>query len=784
MPRSEEHRLQRRDTIILAAFLIAFLAKFLATVRVKLRTIFLVPPLVLTLAQSLSLALALIPLVGLLVPTPANAQNTSLNRETLQKLLPTGLLAGELDALLPIRPVFERVDARLVLRGYAFETIHFEAARGYSGKPINLLVTLASDGTFLGVHLLSHHEPIFTDPRGTKLLAEFARHYEGLTFRHNIQIIGAKDQAQRNTSSASLSGISTGTVSARAIDRSIIQAAIQVARQRLDNQTQTQSPATPDAIDERYQKMTWDELISAQWMQSLQLSNAQIEARFVGTPAAGLDPYAKQTPQEPAVSIWLAPLSQAQVGRNLLDEKGWAYVRSILASGQQVWLAVERGRLTIGDSERLRVQPSSVAAARLQILLGQAGRAFELREIDFDHQLRLPTSLTEATPQPKARLFRTIDAQEVAVTQSNSKALDPNAALELSLSTHRRYGSDALQRVRADWTLSYPQRNSPSRGTLGDGLADGLGGVATPQGMMDGPWWQAWQQRSIELGVLALALFTLSFALARPLWLSAKAHRLRYFRITFLLFTLGFIGWFAQAQLSIVNLSSTIEALRRGENLHFLLYDPLTVCLWGFVFLSLVAWGRGTFCGWLCPSGALQELLSVVARALGIKGWRLSQALDRRLKLLKYLVLLGVLTCAATLSPFTDQAVEVEPFKTAINMGFERTWPFVFWAAACALSSVFIFRGYCRYICPLGAALGLLGSVRLLNWIPRRAECGTPCQTCRYRCEYQTIKPSGQVDYRECFQCQDCVTVYQDTRQCLPLVRMHRRPQNEAIAPT
>ena len=136
-----------------------------------------------------------------------------------------------------------------------------------------------------------------------------------------------------------------------------------------------------------------------------------------------------------------------------------------------------------------------------------------------------------------------------------------------------------------------------------------------------------------------------------------------------------------------------------------------------------------------------------------------------------------LIASAALLSPWTDQAVEIEPFKTAINMGFERTWPYVAWAAACALSSVFVFRGYCRYVCPLGAALAVLGSVRLLNWIPRRAECGTPCQTCRHRCEYQAIKPTGKVDYRECFQCQDCVTIYQDSKQCLPLVRMHRKPQ-------
>jgi NosR/NirI family transcriptional regulator, nitrous oxide reductase regulator len=716
--------------------------------------------------RSLLGPLLLLGLLLLLAPISANAQIASLDREALQKLLPNGLLAGELDPLLPIRPVFERVDARLILRGYAFETIHFESARGYSGKPINLLVTLASDGSFLGVHLLSHHEPIFTDARGTKLLADFARQYEGLTYRHNTQIVGAKEASQRNANTANLSGISTGTVSARAIDRNIIQAAIQVARQRLDADSQNKSSGTRATVDERYHKMPWEELLSAQWIQSLQLTNAQLEARFAGTPAAGLDSAARVQPQDLAVSVWLAPLSQAQVGRNLLDEKGWAQVRSIAETGQQVWLAIERGRLVFSDSERQRIQTAAVTTARVQLLLSQAGRAYELRELDFEHSVRLPSDLATATPRANVRLFRTIDADTFDPQSLNPKVLDANAPMELSIATYRRYGADALQRVRADWTLTFPKR-VPLAG-------DVASTVPTGRGSPHQAWWPAWRERAIELTVLALALTMLSVALARPLWLSASAQRLRYFRIAFLLFTLGFIGWYAQAQLSIVNLTSIVEALRRGENLDFLLYDPLTISLWSFVLLTLLVWGRGTFCGWLCPFGALQELLSLMARAIGIKGVRLTQQLDRRLKYLKYIVLGSVIASAALLAPWTDQALEVEPFKTAINMGFERSWPYVAWAAACALSSVFIFRGYCRYICPLGAALAVLGSVRLLSWIPRRTECGTPCQTCRHRCEYQAIEPSGKVDYSECFQCQDCVSIYQDKQQCLPLVRMHR----------
>jgi NosR/NirI family transcriptional regulator, nitrous oxide reductase regulator len=86
-------------------------------------------------------------------------------------------------------------------------------------------------------------------------------------------------------------------------------------------------------------------------------------------------------------------------------------------------------------------------------------------------------------------------------------------------------------------------------------------------------------------------------------------------------------------------------------------------------------------------------------------------------------------------------------------------------------AGLLVYRGYCRYICPLGAALAIAGRLRLWRWIPRRAECGMPCQTCRHRCEYQAIEPKGKVEYTECFQCLDCVQTHDDPKACLPLVR-------------
>jgi polyferredoxin len=207
--------------------------------------------------------------------------------------------------------------------------------------------------------------------------------------------------------------------------------------------------------------------------------------------------------------------------------------------------------------------------------------------------------------------------------------------------------------------------------------------------------------------------------------------------------------------------------------------------LWAFVAASLVAWGRGTFCGWLCPFGALQELVSQVTRALGVKPRRVRAALDARLKLVKYALLAGIVGLAAlgaAASPWTDRAVEVEPFKTAITLAFVRSWPFVAWAVAIVGSSAFVFKGFCRYLCPLGAGLAMLGRLRRFDWIARRAECGTPCQSCRHHCDYQAIAPAGAVAYDECFQCMECVAIHDSDERCAPLIQ-NKRHRTIAIRP-
>ena len=74
-------------------------------------------------------------------------------------------------------------------------------------------------------------------------------------------------------------------------------------------------------------------------------------------------------------------------------------------------------------------------------------------------------------------------------------------------------------------------------------------------------------------------------------------------------------------------------------------------------------------------------------------------------------------------------------------------------------------------------AMAIGGLLRGRDWIARRTECGSPCQLCRVKCSYGAIEPSGRIQYSECFQCLDCVSIHDDPTRCVPLVLKSRAPQ-------
>lgn len=658
-----------------------------------------------------------------------------MTRALLQERFPAPLTVGERDPQLPVWPVFKQDATTTRLVGYVFESIDLAPIPGFTGTPLNLLVALDAKGVFLDVQVLSQHEPVFLDGLGEEPLRRFVAQYRGLSLQQDIRIAAGRPRADARAG-GTIDGIAKATASVRIVNQSLLAAALRVARARLGFAAGRDPDRLARVRRDTYAPMDWDALLRAGLVRRVRLTRGTVEQAFAGT---GLEQAGEGAPEDTFTELYVAWLSAPAVGRNLLHDAGWQRLLASLDEGDHAFLVIGAGGYSFVGEGFVR------GAVPERLVLRQGELPIELRDLDADDPLKLPPGLRQA----EAKVFRVI----------GPAGLDPAQPLAFALRVTRSKGTLYAERVSRD--LPVPYQLPPAQ-------------VRPPQA--DDKGWQAvWRARAWELGVLAGALGLLALVLARPAWLVADAKRLARFRTAYLLFTLLFIGWFAQGQLSIVTLTGVLQALVGGRDLAFLLYDPVSLSLWIFAAATLLAWGRGTFCGWLCPFGALQELAGQLAQALGVRRVRLRRDVDARLKWIKYVVLAAMLGTAAASAAWTDRIVEFEPFKTAITLNFVRAWPHVLWAAGLVIAGAFVHKAFCRYLCPLGAGFALAGRVRMLRWIPRRSECGAPCQTCRHRCDYQAIRPDGTIAYPECFQCLDCVAIHASDARCAPRLAGGRR---------
>lgn len=670
-----------------------------------------------------------------------------MTHDTLTRHLPASFLVGEKDTALPVWPIFKKNMTSTDLIAYVFESVDFAPIPGFSGVPINVLIVLDTAGRFLEMQVLSHHEPVFLDGLGEAPLLKFVTQYQGISLTQNIKITtGGMSGSRKEDANLYIDGVSKATASVRILNQSVLSAALKVARKKLGFAEGRDPDLVAHIKPDLFEPLTLAALQQRGLVQHVTMRNRDIEQAFTGSDGAGLDPQALAAPDQPFIDMEVSYVSVPAIGRNLLGEANWIRLKNRLEPGDHaIMLASRSGYSVVGDDFTRGAVPDRLA-------LKQGALPIEIRDLDLDVTLAGQPAFK---PQ-SLKIFRVI----------SQSGLDPSQPLEFFLHVTRARGIVYPEKISRDvrFTVTLPAEFYVA--ATGDNKS----------------WHSIWRQRGWEIALLAVALAILSIALIQQKRLTAQERVFIWFRRGFLLFTAGFIGWYAQGQLSIVNLTSVIQAVMAGRSVAFMLYDPMTVCLWVFVLISLVVWGRGTFCGWLCPFGALQELTGKAAQFLRLPQLTIRSVADRRLKRIKYGVLVATLTSAFFSASLTDKLVEAEPFKTAITLNFVRSWPYAAYALGLLLMSMFVYKFFCRYLCPFGAGLAVLGRLRVLDWLPRRAQCGTPCQTCRYSCEYKAIQPTGDIDYADCFQCLDCVVIYESDTRCAPLIMEKKRVRMIPVA--
>ena len=651
------------------------------------------------------------------------------------------------------------------LRGYVFLNTDVAGAVGYSGKPIHLLIGLGTDGTITGVHLHEHHEPIVLIGIPERKVKSFIAGYVGRNVREFLE--------ERDAGDRSLDIIAGATVTIMVIDDAIRRSTVRMARALglagLGAAPAAGAPSRGELDTAQAGVDDWMTLIGDGSVRRLSLSVSDVTGDFA---AAGKEKAAARPesddPDARFIDLYAGLVSAPVIGRSLLGEAEYENLRARLETGQHALLIAANGLYSFKGSGFVR----GGIFDRIQLAQGEGSIRF--RDRHYKHLGEVAAEL--AQPFAEVGLFLVpADA-----------GFDPAAPWTLQLLVQRAIG--ALDKDFLLYELSYtlPARYllplpAPAPAAAPDpalSLLDEADGAMEPA-----LWQRIWDDRLVDVAVLAAALIVLTLIFFFQDWFVRRPRLATAVRLGFLLFTVAWLGGFAQAQLSMVNVLIFGNALITGFQWEYFLMDPLIFLLWCGTAIALLFWGRGVFCGWLCPFGALQELLNKAARLARVPQVTLPWGLHERLWPVKYVIFVGIFGVSLHDLAFAEQLAEVEPFKTTVILRFAHEWPFVLYAGLLLGTGLFIERFFCRYLCPLGAALAIPGKIRVMEWLRRHKECGAPCHRCAQECMVQAIHPDGHINPNECLYCLHCQKVYHDEHRCPPMIqRRLRRERRRARA--
>ena len=645
---------------------------------------------------------------------------------------PTGPVTVELPQGSPPSAIVRASDGHIL--GFAFSTLDVSGSVGYAGRPLDIVAAVTPEGIVAGARIVAHEEPILVIGIPRDALAAYVAAFGGFDIRAGAGLKPADDLARGPHA------VAGATITSTVIRDAIVRSSRAVLRSR-DN-----APDGTVRLDrETLRRSSWQSLVAEGAVQHRLVLRAEA-SKLLGTQ--------DNEPDKPFIDLWLALATAPPIGESLLGQRIYESELAKIGPDDDLVLIGASGLYSFKGTEWRQ----SGSFERFEIV--QGSRTIRLKAADYT-----PVEALHAAGAPELR--------EIAVFRiPRSSGFDSTKPFRLDVDL----GTPAQAAGPAVVTLDYriPDRYLIGAAEVQPSLDRAVASAASTQPPL---WQEIWWARRYEIAVLGAMLTVLAGILVFQD--TVTAHGVFYFRLRtfYMLLTLFFLGFFANAQLSVVNVLTFVHALLSGFRWELFLLDPMVFTLWSFVAVSMLFWGRGVFCGWLCPFGTLQELTNHLAQRLGIKQIEIPFGLHERLWMIKYVVFVGILALSLRSILLAFQLAEVEPFKTAITMKFAREWPFVLYAGLLVFAGLFIERFYCRYLCPLGAALAIPARMRMFEWLKRYRECGSECQVCARRCTVQAIHPLGQINPNECIYCLKCQANYFDHEVCLHLKKRAQRRQ-------
>lgn len=617
------------------------------------------------------------------------------------------------------------------LIGYVFLSTDIVDIPAYSGKPVVTLIGMDTRGVITGVRILKHSEPILLVGIPESELTRFIHQYVG-------KFAGAKVEIGKASASAAsgehigLDAISGATVTVIAENQAVMRSAYAIATQ-VGIVKAAPKPAarfTPQS-DTR----DWPALLDEGSVQRLTVRPGEL-----GLPGNG----------EPYIDMYFGYLNAPAVGRSILGDSVWRRLMADLKPDEHALFIIANGSASFKGSGFVR----GGIYDRIQVT--QDLDSYTFRDTDYQNLYNVAAGGAPAYRESGIFILR----------GTGFSAAYPWQLRFLANKIDQQTGAKTFANFDAEYWL-------PARY-----LEGGRPAVVKPEAT----WLHVWKAKWLEIGLFVLLLAATATVYAQRDRLVRRATRKdkRWVSVPkYVIWTLSvvFVGFYGLAQPSITHVMTWLHSLVFHWRWELFLSDPLIFIFWMFIVATILIWGRGLFCGWLCPYGTLSELSFKIAGALGLKRFQfhLPMVWHNRLRWLKYGIF-AVLVAVSFYSIGTaEKMAEVEPFKSTFLVGgvWNRAWPFVLYWGVLFVLGLFIERPFCKYLCPLGAGLAVPTTFRFFG-LKRKAEC-TSCHACQKGCGSLAIDDAGVIDRRECLLCLECQVLYYDDHACPPLAQERRR---------
>ena len=634
----------------------------------------------------------------------------------------------------PYVEAYDKAGEGSQLLGYVMLSTDITDTPAYSGKPVVTLIGMDKTGHFVGVKVLKHSEPILLLGIPESALLKFNDQYLGKSVAEKIEI----GQSRPDEDVVGLDAISGATVTVIAQNQVMMASGTAVAKQVGILAPTVREPA-------RYKvtgaPLTWDELVGRGAVQHLRVMPEQL----------GQDRSA-----EPFIELWFGSLSHPDIGKSVLGSTSWENLKLQIKEGEHaIFIIRTAGRESFKGSGFVR------GGLYDRVQVRQGADAFTFRDLDY-----LNLYGVQAAGAPSF--------DESAIFIIRSQAFSDAYPWKLSLLGNR---VDRATGARSFTSFDTPYWLPSSM------LEGGRPKVVEP----DAPWVRIWKARAVEIGLFIVLLVAVTVVYAyREKLTRLSTHKNKWpvntFKYTAWGLSIVFVGFGVMAQPSITQVLTWFHALLFQWTWSLFLSDPFIFLFWVFIIITVFLFGRGLFCGWMCPFGSLSEAIYKVARVVGLKRFQtqLPQRWHDRLKWLKYAIFFFLLTMSMFSMGLAEKLSEVEPFKTTFLVGIQnRAWPYGLFVAAILGLSIFIERPYCKYICPLGASLAMPSTFRWFG-LKRKQDCNS-CKACAVGCGAQAIDADGRIDHRECLHCLDCMILYTDTKGCPPLAKERKRREKDGL---